>query len=104
VWMAWQYDRPEQGEGVVLAFRRAGNPAESMRMKLLGLDPSGVYTLTNLDVAGTTQATGLELMDVGLPVVIKDKPGSAIITYKKNNTGSPAPKAIRKRLFPARRL
>jgi alpha-galactosidase len=83
VWMAWQFDRPEAGEGVVQAFRRAHNGKESARLKLRGLVPDAVYVLTNLDVAGTTEMTGRQLLDVGLAVAIKEKPGAAIVTYKK---------------------
>jgi alpha-galactosidase len=83
VWLAWQFDRPEVGEGVVQVFRRAENARESARFTLRGLEPNAVYVLTNLDVAGTTVKTGRELMNGGLFVVLKDKPGAAIITYKK---------------------
>ena len=38
VWMAWQFDRPEAGEGVVQAFRRAENGDESATFRLRGLD------------------------------------------------------------------
>jgi alpha-galactosidase len=83
VWMAWQFDRPEEGEGVVQAFRRADNTEDSARLRLRGLDQEAVYLLTNLDVAGETEMSGSELLKSGLSVVIKDKPGAAIITYKK---------------------
>lgn len=86
VWMAWQFDRPERGEGFVQAFRREANSEDSIRIKLRGLDSNVVYSLTNFDVAGTTEMTGRELMDGGLPVAIKDQPGAAIITYKKKSS------------------
>ena len=85
VWIAWQFDCPEEGHGVVQAFHRAESICESARLKLRGLDPNAVYVLTNLDVAGATEMTGRELLDNGLSVVIKDKPGAAIITYKKKS-------------------
>jgi alpha-galactosidase len=88
VWMAWQFDRPEKGEGVVQAFRRGGNPSESMRVKLRGLEADGVYTVTNLDTAATSEVTGRELMEKGLAVVIKEQPGSAVITYEKHAGGA----------------
>jgi alpha-galactosidase len=83
VWMAWQFDVPEQGEGVVQAFRRMTSDNESMRVKLQGLDPDVIYTLTDLDVAGTRDATGRELQQDGLLLEIKKQPGTAMITYKK---------------------
>jgi alpha-galactosidase len=83
VWMAWQFDRPEVGEGVVQAFRRAENAVESAAFRLRGLDPDAIYVLTNLDVVGTTELAGRELLDKGLPVVIEERPGAVIITYKR---------------------
>jgi alpha-galactosidase len=85
VWMAWQYDRPEQGEGVVQAFRRAGNGEESKLLKLAGLKSDATYTVTNLDTAETTEIAGRDLMESGLSVSIKEQPGSALITYKKKS-------------------
>ncbi len=83
VWLAWQFDCPERGEGVVQAFRRAESPYESIRVKLRGLASDAVYALTNLDVAGTKEMTGRELLESGLPVAIMDQPGAVVITYKK---------------------
>jgi alpha-galactosidase len=83
VWMTWQFNCPEQGHGVVQAFRRAENTVESAKYRLRGLDANAVYVLANLDVAGTIEMSGRELLDSGLVVVIADKPGAAIITYRK---------------------
>jgi alpha-galactosidase len=83
-WIAWQFNRPEVGEGVVQAFRRADSMYESIHARLQGLDPDAVYTLTSLDIDGKTQRTGSELMQEGLSIPIKEQPGSAVIIYKKN--------------------
>lgn len=84
-WIAWQFDCPEKGEGVVQVFRRAESDVEAARFRLRGLEPGAVYTLTNLDATGSTEMTGRELLDTGLPVTIKDQPGAIIITYKKKS-------------------
>jgi len=83
VWMAWQFDRPEEGEGMVQAFRRAENADETVRVKLRGLTADATYTVTDFDVAGSTDASGRELMDNGLTIAVKAKPGAAIIAYKR---------------------
>ena len=49
VWMAWQFDRPDLGEGFFQAFRRGDCPEESITLKLRGLDPNATYTVTDLD-------------------------------------------------------
>ena len=84
-WIAWQFDRPEEGQGVVQAFRRPQSLYETARFKLRGLEPGARYTLTNFDEAGTTEATGQELMEKGLRVAVPDQPGAVIITYARVN-------------------
>jgi alpha-galactosidase len=83
VWMAWQFDRPDRGEGMVQAFRRTDSPLESARFQLRGLEPDARYAVTDLDVPGSREMTGRELMDEGLPVLIKVQPAAAVITYKR---------------------
>ena len=51
VWAGWQFDRPDLGEGMVQMFRRQDSADESKHVKLRGLEPDAVYTLTNLDTA-----------------------------------------------------
>ena len=83
VWMAWQFDRPDLGEGMVQAFRRDQSPYESARFRLRGLDPEVRYVVTRLDGAGETEATGRQLREDGLPVSIQEPPGAAIVIYKR---------------------
>jgi len=83
VWMAWQFDRPEVGQGVVQAFRRPASPYESARFALRGLDPAASYELRNLDAERTSTRTGRELMGKGLLVAIPERPGAAIVLYKR---------------------
>jgi len=84
VWIAWQFDRPEQGAGVVQAFRRDKSPYESARLKLRGLEPSARYAVVNLDTPGTRQeVTGNDLREKGLLVEIQSPPGAAVISYRK---------------------
>jgi alpha-galactosidase len=82
-WIAWQFNTPERGEGVVQAFRRSESPYETLRVKLHDLDANAVYTLTNLDDPNSATATGRDLMEKGLLVPITSAPGSAVISYKK---------------------
>lgn len=80
-WLAWQFHRPERGDGMIQAFRRFHNAETEQVLRLHGLDPAASYTLTDLDGNGTHQATGAELMEQGLPVEIAEQPGAVIITY-----------------------
>jgi alpha-galactosidase len=83
VWLAWQFDRPETGEGMVLTFRRPNSPIESARYKLRGLEASARYRVTNLDDSATTELTGHELMESGLLVSLTTAPASALIVYQR---------------------
>ncbi len=84
-WVAWQFNRPEQGDGQVQVFRRPESPFEAARFRLHGLDPSSQYEVVNLDVPGTKAMTGQELMEKGLPVEISEQPGSAVYRYHRLN-------------------
>ena len=57
VWLAWQFDCPEQGEGVVQAFRRDQSSYEAARFRLRGLNPDARYTVTNLDQLSALRTT-----------------------------------------------
>ena len=84
-WIAWQFDRPEQGDGMVQAFRREGNADAGLRAKLSGLDPAAIYSVRNLDEETVLEISGRELMEQGLMIVINDKPGSVLIGYWKKS-------------------
>jgi len=84
VWAAWQFDRPDLGQGMVQAFRRSESPDESMRVRLYGLEMDAVYNLSGMDDPGSAAMTGRELMENGLLVQTKERPGSILVIYKKN--------------------
>lgn len=82
-WIAWQFDRPETGDGYVEAFRRAEGDYEVARYRLSGVDPKASYTLRNLDTAKEMVMTGKQMIEDGVEVQIAQQPGSAIIVYKR---------------------
>jgi len=82
-WAAWQFNRPEQGDGMVQAFRRDKNGEPSKNLPLRGLAPSARYQVTDLDAQIPTSISGKELMRQGLHVEIKEERGAAIIIYKE---------------------
>jgi hypothetical protein len=84
-WIAWQFDRPEDGKGVVQAFRRPQSLYETARFKMRGLEPEARYMLKNFDTADTTDATGKELLEQGLAIAIPEPPGAVIITYSRKD-------------------
>lgn len=84
-WIAWQFNRPGRGVGMVEAFRRSKCIYEAAHLKLNGLEPDAKYAVRNLNHSGTKTYSGGQLMRTGLTVSIPDEPGAAIITYKKIN-------------------
>jgi len=81
-WIAWQFDRPEQGAGVVQAFRRKDNTVARMVFKLQGLEPAAKYTVMNFD-GGTETRIGKDLASSGLTVDLPNAPAASVITYTK---------------------
>ncbi|MCL5098695.1 MAG: alpha-galactosidase [Candidatus Omnitrophica bacterium] len=82
VWIAWQFNSPEKGEGMVQAFRRPGAPS-FCQFQLRGLEPDTEYEWTNFDLPGTTKATGRELMEKGVEVYLNNRPNAVLIKYEK---------------------
>jgi len=82
-WIAWQFSRPERGDGAIQAFRHSRCENEDVVLKLKGLEPSARYRIENLDSPSTQTVSGKELMRKGLRVHSAEKPGSAILIYSR---------------------
>jgi alpha-galactosidase len=83
-WAAWQYDLSEQGQGMVVAFRRRESPFPRMEARLRGLDPALTYRVTSRDTEHAFTASGRALMTKGFAIEIDQKPGSALFEYSKS--------------------
>ncbi len=83
VWMAWQFDRPAAGRGVVQVFRRPKSGEASRRLRLRGLDRAASYEVTNLDRGRPEVHSGQELLDDGLPVQLDTRPAAAVFLYRR---------------------
>jgi alpha-galactosidase len=81
VWLAYQLNRPDKGDGIILAFRRKDCGVESIRVKLRGLDPALKYELVN-EGSDRVVKTGTELMQEFV-LTLSEKPGSLLIRYRK---------------------
>ena len=82
-WIAWQFDRPDEGKGMIQVFRRGKSGETKKSLPLKGLDPDATYEVTNLDAGAPIRATGKELMTAGVSVELLEKPGSAVLVYNK---------------------
>jgi len=81
VWMAWQFDRPDLGEGHAQVFRRTNSPIATMSFQLQGLEPEMSYEVEDFDKAERSSLSGQYLMKTGLTVKLGPR-ASAIFYYK----------------------
>jgi alpha-galactosidase len=81
-WAAFEWDRPEDRDGIVLAFRRHQAPEASITVSLQGLDPAGDYEVSYEDYGITLVKSGREL-EAGLSIKIPEAPGSLLIKYRR---------------------
>jgi alpha-galactosidase len=82
VWMAYQFHRPDLGEGLVLAFRREACPYPAVDVPLRGLDPKATYELAHDSTGRTTTASGAELRR-GLRIELQERRSSELIVYRR---------------------
>jgi alpha-galactosidase len=82
-WIAWQFDRPEQGRGMIQAFRRPESPYESARFSLHGLEPDARYVVSNIDSGESQKLTGRELAQPGLLIKTSAPQTAIVLFYEK---------------------
>ena len=81
-WIGWQFDRPEEGDGMIQVFRRGDSVYRQADLKLHGLDADKDYVITDADTNRVIRTKGRELMEQGLTIEIALKPGASLLTYK----------------------
>ena len=84
VWAAWQYDRPDMGEGMVLALRRPASPFTTMTAKLNNLDAAATYDIQDMDSGERKLVSGRDLVETGLELKIDTQPGTVLLVYRKS--------------------
>lgn len=84
IWLAYQFNRPSDNSGVIVAFRRKASPDEQISVKLSGIRSDKDYELTDLDKEESVVMKGNELTQ---QLILKlHKPGqSLLIKYKEIN-------------------
>jgi len=85
-WIAWQFDRPETGQGAVQAFRRQECDDVRLHVKLRGVNLKEQYILENLGTGLETTVSGKELAETGLLIECGEKPGAVNLLYRKAST------------------
>jgi alpha-galactosidase len=81
-WCAWQFDRPELGQGIVQAFRRKSCASETITLKLGNLDPDATYAWRDLDGDAPREIAGKALLD-GIAITSAKRPAALSFTYRR---------------------
>ena len=87
-WCAYQLDRPEQGDGIALYFRRHESPYLALEAGLQALDPDATYEVTlasDYSKPKPHRATGRE--PPHLPIHIEQAPGCVLLRYTIGDPG-----------------
>jgi alpha-galactosidase len=81
-WAVFQWDRPEERDGIVVAFRRPQALEATIPIKLHELNPDADYEVNFEDYGITLFKTGRELA-AGTSIKIAEAPGSLLIKYRR---------------------
>ena len=81
-WMAWQFDLPEEKEGMIQVFRRDASPYEVIRYPLSGLDPDSFYSFEDIDGGEIGTFSGKELQEEGFRISLEKRNTAKIYLYK----------------------
>jgi len=84
LWSAWQLDRPDHGDGLILCLRRPNSIYSTLQLDVQHVDPAATYEVevrTSMDHAPRAEVSGADLAH--FQVTVSDKPGSALVFYHK---------------------
>jgi alpha-galactosidase len=83
--LAWQFHRPDRGQGVVQLFRRKESPFVAARVRLRGLEAVTIYRVTDMDEPDRiVEMSGRELEEAGLSVEMPRAPQAKVFVYNSN--------------------
>ncbi len=75
-WVAWQFDRPEIGLGVLQGIRLPDAPQETFTLYPKGLRPGATYRFENPESGETCTLTGQALQDDGFSLALPPRSGA----------------------------
>jgi alpha-galactosidase len=80
-WMAYQLNRPDMDEGVLVVLKRPKSFCTDAAFPLSGLKDQANYKVTNLDTHQSWILPGRQLRTQGVVVELLNKPDSALFVY-----------------------
>ena len=82
-WMAYQLDRSDLGEGLVVVLKRPRSAYMDASFPLRGLDPGSRYEVTDLDPGERKNLSGEAAARDGIAVHLAGQPDSALLRYRR---------------------
>lgn len=84
VWMAYQLDRPDLGEGLVVVLKRPDSPYHTARFRLRALEEAATYEVLQIgSTASAARNSGARLTHEGWEVTLAGNPDSALLLYRR---------------------
>jgi alpha-galactosidase len=83
VWMAYQLDLPETGEGLIVVLKRPESAQVRQTFRLKALAGAAAYQVLDLDSMRGQTLPGSRLLSEGLDVELVKQPDSALIRYRR---------------------
>lgn len=83
VWCAWQYNRPEENDGILQVFRRAKAPYIKGSYKLNGVKSNKNYVFIDADTNEEKIISGEQLVSAGFEVEIPESRTAKLYFYKE---------------------
>jgi alpha-galactosidase len=81
-WLASQYDRPDLGEGLIVAFRRRHASDGTALVRPRAIDPAASYLLEYQSTPGRREIAGRDLA-AGLTLALSAAPSYEVVRYRR---------------------
>jgi len=82
IWLAYQFHRPSDDSGIILAFRRSESKTNEILVNITSVKDNQKYLLTNLDTKESQIVLGKELIK-GLKLILEKPRTSLLLKYQK---------------------
>lgn len=80
-WCAYQFDRPENGDGIIMIFKRLKAKGITYQFKLGGISEDEIYTFTNADTDEIFDLSGKDILNSGFNVTIHKTRTAKLLFY-----------------------
>lgn len=81
-WCAYQFDRPEENDGIVMVFKREKSPFISANFHLGALQKDKMYQFIDADTEESFEVSARELKDNGFTQTIREQCAAKLYYYK----------------------